>query len=116
MESSCTATVSYTHLSGEDDQVLRQIGDDLAARIAELEDAIDVSSSVSEQVPQVAVTVNRQAAAQYGLTAAAIGAAVRAELTGTTATTVTIDHKELDVVVRGDGVAARSPVSYTHLA
>ena len=95
-------------VSGEDDQVLRQIGDDLAARIAELEDAIDVSSSVSEQVPQVAVTVNRQAAAQYGLTAATIGAAVRAELTGTTATTVTIDHRELDVVVRGDGVAAGS--------
>ena len=105
MGSSSDISVAVT---GEDYQVLSRIGEDLAARIASLEDAIDVSSSVSEQVPQVAVTVNRQAAAQYGLTAAAIGAAVRAELTGTTATTVTIDHKELDVVVRGDGVAARS--------
>lgn len=37
-----------------------------------------------------------------------MGAAVRAELTGTTATTVTIDNKEYDVVVKGDGAAATS--------
>ena len=53
------------------------------------------------------VTMRREAAAQYGLTAAAVGAAVRAELTGATATTVTIDNQELDVVVRGDGAASR---------
>ena len=68
MGSSSDISVAVT---GEDYQVLSRIGEDLAARIASLEDAIDVSSSVSEQVPQVAVTVNRQAAAQYGLTAAA---------------------------------------------
>ncbi len=41
--------------------------------ISQLEDAVDVVSSVSEQVPQVEVTINRQAASQYGLTAASIG-------------------------------------------
>ena len=60
-------------------------------------------------MPQVSVTINREAAAQYGLTAASIGAAVRSELTGETATTVTIDNEELDVVVMGDGAAARQP-------
>jgi len=59
-------------------------------------------------VPQVKVTVNREAAAQYGLTAASIGMAVRSELTGSTATTVTIRNQELDVVVRGDGSAGES--------
>ena len=39
--------------------------------------------------------LNREAAAQYGLTAAAIGGAVRSELTGSEATSVTIDSKEL---------------------
>jgi HAE1 family hydrophobic/amphiphilic exporter-1 len=52
--------------------------------------------------------MNREAAAQYGLTAAAVGAAVRSELSGATATTVTIDNKELDVVVKGSGTAAAS--------
>ena len=37
-----------------------------------------------------------------------MGAAVRSELTGAEATTVTISNKEYDVVVRGDGSAAES--------
>ncbi len=69
---------------------------------------MNVKSSLSDEVPQVKVTVNREAAAQYGLTAASIGQAVRSELTGSTATKVTINSRELNVVVRGGGAAAKS--------
>ncbi len=95
-------------ITGEDYETLGMIADDLVDRISQLPDAVDVSSSLSEKVPQVKVVMKREAAAQYGLTAASVGAAVRAELTGTKATTVTIDNKELDVVVRGDGAASAS--------
>ena len=95
-------------ISGEDYNTLSLIAGDLLDEISQLEDAVDVVSSLAEQVPQVSVTINREAAAQYGLTAASIGAAVRSELTGETATTVTIDNEELDVVVMGDGAAAAS--------
>lgn len=95
-------------ISGEDYTTLTMIANDLLAEISQLEDAVDVTTSMAEQVPQVKVTMNREAASQYGLTAAQVGAAVRAELTGTTATTVTIDNKELDVVVKGDGAASVS--------
>jgi len=95
-------------ITGDDPETLTMVANDLAAQISRLEDAIDVKTSLSEQVPQVKVTMNRQAASQYGLTASAVGAAVRAELTGTTATTVTISNKEYDVVVKGDGSAAAS--------
>ena len=95
-------------ITGEDYNTLEMIADDLAAQIAALPDAVEVSSSVAKQVPQVEVTINRESAAQYGLTAATIGAAVRSELTGETATTVTINNKELDVVVRGSGAAGAS--------
>jgi len=95
-------------ITGEDYETLAMIAGDLVAEISELPDALDVTSSVSRQVPQVKVTMNREAAAQYGLTAATVGAAVRAELTGATATAVTINNKELDVVVKGDGAAAES--------
>ncbi len=95
-------------ISGDDQDTLAMIAGDLTAQIAALPDAVDVTNTLSEQVPQVQVTMDRQAAAQYGLTAAAVGAAVREELTGSTATTVTIDNEELDVVVRGDGAAAES--------
>ena len=95
-------------LSGEDYGTLALLADELAAQIAQLPDAVDVKSSVSERVPQVEVTINRQAASQYGLTAAQIGAAVRAELSGATATKVTINNTEINVVIKGDGAASRS--------
>ena len=110
--SDMTAMMSGSDISveitGDDYATLTMIAGDLIKEIAQLEDAVDVTSTVAEQVPQVKVTMNREAASQYGLTAAQVGAAVRAELTGSTATTVTIDNKELDVVVKGDGSAAAS--------
>ncbi|MBR3640729.1 MAG: efflux RND transporter permease subunit, partial [Oscillibacter sp.] len=95
-------------VTGSDYDTLTMIVSDLMAPIAALPDTVDVTSSVSRQVPQVKVTMNREAASQYGLTAAQVGQAVRAELTGATATTVNINNKELDVVVRGDGAASTS--------
>ncbi len=95
-------------ISGKDYDQLSRVAGDLTARIAALEDTVDVTNSLSRQVPQVKVTVDRARAADYGLTAANIGAAVRTELTGATATTVTIGGEELDVVVRGSGRSAAS--------
>ena len=95
-------------ITGTDNNTLALIADDLAQQIGQLPDAVDVTSSLARQVRQVTVTIRRDAAAQYGLTAAGVGAAVRSELTGATATTVTMDNKEIDVVIRGSGAAARS--------
>lgn len=107
MSMSSSADINV-ELSGEDYGTLALLADELAAQIAQLPDAVDVKSSVSERVPQVEVTINRQAASQYGLTAAQIGAAVRAELSGATATKVTINNTEINVVIKGDGAASRS--------
>ncbi len=95
-------------ITGSDYETLTMIANDLAAQISQLPDAVDVGTSEAKEVEQVTVTMNREAASQYGLTAATVGAAVRSELSGSTATTVTISNKELDVVVRGDGKAAAS--------
>ena len=95
-------------ITGENYETLALLADDLVRQVSALPDASDVTSSVSERVPQVEIKMNRQTASQYGLTAAQVGAAVRAELTGVTATKVTIDNTELDVVIKGDGAAAQS--------
>ena len=95
-------------ITGNDYDTLVMIAHDLAGQISQLPDAVDVSTSEAKEVEQVTVTMNREAASQYGLTAATVGAAVRSELSGSTATTVTINNKELDVVVRGDGRSAAS--------
>ncbi len=95
-------------ITGNDYETLVMIANDLSAQISQLPDAVDVSTSEGKEVEQVTITMNREAASQYGLTAAAVGAAVRSELSGATATTVTIGNKELDVVVRGSGSSAAS--------
>ncbi len=95
-------------LTGTDYATLTMLANDLIKPIAALPDAIEVKSTVSDAVPQVKVTMNRDSAARYGLTAAQVGQAVRSELTGSTATRVNINNKEIDVVVRGDGAASVS--------
>ena len=107
MSMSSSADINV-ELSGEDYATLTLLADELAEQIAALPDAVDVKSSVSERAPQVEVTINRQNASQYGLTAAQIGTAVRAELSGATATKVTINNTEIDVVIKGDGAAEQS--------
>lgn len=108
MTSSLSGSDICVEITGDDMDTLTMISNDLMAQISRLPDAVNVDTTLSEQVPEVRVKLNREAAAQYGLTAAAIGGAVRAELTGSTATTVTINNKELDVVVKGDGSASTS--------
>lgn len=96
------------NLTGSDYSILTQLANDLTEQIAALEDASQVKNSLENSVPSVSVSVNDTAAAQYGLTAAAIGAAVRSELTGTTATVVTADGTDWDVVVRGSGASGKN--------
>lgn len=98
----------YVELSGDDMDELTRMAQELSAQIAALPDAIDVSSSVDTTIPAVKVTVNRQAAAQYGLTTAAIGGAVRSELTGATATSITLAGADVDVVIKGNDATAES--------
>lgn len=95
-------------LSGDDYDELKTASDDLLGQISALSDAINVSSSAGDQVPEVDVTLRRDVAAQYGLTAATIGTAVRSQLTGSTATTLKVDGDEIDVVVRGETDAGKS--------
>ena len=73
-------------LSGKDYDTLAETAADLARKIEALPDAINVESSAGDQVPRVAIKVNRENASRFGLTAASIGTLVRGELTGSVAT------------------------------
>jgi HAE1 family hydrophobic/amphiphilic exporter-1 len=63
---------------------------------------------VKDEIPQVNITLNRENASRFGLTAATIGQAVRSELTGTSATELKVGGTEISVTVRGDQIAAES--------
>ena len=96
------------NVSGPDYDMLTRIANDLTQQIAGLDDAENVTNSLENSIPAIKIAVNHAAAAQYGLTTATIGAAVRAELTGTTATTMTLNGDDLDIVVQGSSASAKS--------
>lgn len=95
------AAISLT-LSGNNYDELVKTGDDLVKRISALPDAVEVKSSAADEEPRVNVSVNRENATRFGLTAATIGSAVRGQIDGSTATTLKIDGEEYDITVRGD--------------
>ncbi|HPE16382.1 MAG TPA: efflux RND transporter permease subunit, partial [Oscillospiraceae bacterium] len=95
-------------VTGNDYDELTRISQEIADKIAALPDAVDVTTSASEQVPQVSVKLKQENAARYGLTAAAVGQAVRSELTGSTATTLKVGGEEISVSVRGDKLSSLS--------
>jgi len=96
-------------LSGDDYDSLSEAANDLAHAIERnIPDAINVESSTGEQVPRVAVKVNRENASRFGLSAASIGSLVRGELTGSVATTLRMNGEEYDVTISGDDTVSKS--------
>ena len=106
--SSMTGDAISVTLRGDDYDKLSQTAEQLAGQLAALPGAIEVSSSASEQVPEVEITLNRANASRFGLTAATIGQAVRGELSGQTATQLKVNGEEVTVTVRGDSRAETS--------
>ncbi|MGN1008248.1 MAG: efflux RND transporter permease subunit, partial [Butyricicoccus sp.] len=100
--SSMSGAALSLELSGDNYDELVQTGDDLVELISALPDAIDVKSSAADEEPRVNVSINRENATRFGLTAATIGSAVRGQVDGSTATTFKIDGDEYDITVRGD--------------
>lgn len=106
--SSMTGDAISVTLRGDDYDKLSQTAEQLAGQLAALPGAIEVSSSASEQVPEVEITLNRANASRFGLTAATIGQDVRGELSGQTATQLKVNGEEITVTVRGDSRAETS--------
>ena len=71
-------------------------------QIDALPDTVNVESSAGDQVPRVAIKIDRENASRFGLNAATIGSLVRGEMTGSTATTLRMNGEEYDVTIAGD--------------
>lgn len=97
-----TGSEISVQLSGKDYDLLAETAEDLAREIEKLPDAVNVESSAGDQVPRVAIKVNRENASRFGLTAASIGSLVRGEMTGSVATTLRMNGEEYDVTISGD--------------
>ena len=106
--SSMTGDAISVTLRGDDYDLLTETANRLTTTLAALPGAVEMTNSASDEVPEVDITLNRENAARFGLTAATIGQAVRGELAGQTATQLKVDGEEITVSVRGDSRAGSS--------
>ncbi|QHA01531.1 efflux RND transporter permease subunit [Dehalobacter restrictus] len=89
-------------IKGEDLDQLKKIGDDFVTVIKKVPGTREVKSSYEDGIPEVEINVDRKAASQYGLSAGAIASAVKASISGATATQFKYNGTEIDVKIKGD--------------
>jgi CzcA family heavy metal efflux pump len=85
---------------GEELSVLDQIGAEILPRLNGIEGLEGVQQSTEEASPELVIEVDRQRAADLGLSTVEVGQTVRTALDGTIATRFTAENNEYDVRVR----------------
>ncbi|NLI93399.1 MAG: efflux RND transporter permease subunit [Peptococcaceae bacterium] len=96
-----SSPVSIT-IKGDDLATLKKIGDDFVEIVKKVPGTREVKSSYEDGIPEVEVRIDRKTATQYGLTAGTIANAVKANISGTTATQYKYEGTEIDVKIKGD--------------
>jgi hydrophobic/amphiphilic exporter-1 (mainly G- bacteria), HAE1 family len=86
-------------VTGDDFAAVAAAATEIGAGVAEIEGLKNVTTNVAGDRPQLAVVVDPAAAAAHGLNPTLVAAAVRAAMTPTAATTVTIDGAPRQVLV-----------------
>jgi HAE1 family hydrophobic/amphiphilic exporter-1 len=93
-------------VQGQDLAVLQEIGEDVAARLAAIDGAVDVASSLRPAQPIVGIRIDPERASALGVTAQQISGALAPMLNGETVTKWTApDGKTFDMIVRVDETA-----------
>jgi len=86
-------------IKGNDLDTLESIGNDLTSSIKNTKGVADAYLDLKEGTPEVKVSLDRNAAAYYGVTAYNLANGLSSALSGTTATTLKVDGKETDIIL-----------------
>lgn len=87
-------------ISGTDLAILDDISEDMTRLVASIDGTNNVKSSVVETNGQFVVHINRVRAQQYGVNTAQVAMMLRNAISGLSATELTLDGEDVDVVVR----------------
>ncbi|WP_018084625.1 efflux RND transporter permease subunit [Desulfurispora thermophila] len=82
---------------GDDMETLRQLGAVLQSRVAAIEGTRNVTTNMEKAVPEINVTVDRQRAGLYGLSAGQVLAAVRTAFDGQVVSRLRTGEDEVDI-------------------
>ena len=94
---------------GEDFGEARRISEKIMATIASVPGAADVAIDQEPPLPQVQITLDRQAAARYGINAADVAGLIASGIGGQPISQLFVGEKRYDVVVRFTGAAREDP-------
>lgn len=86
-------------IKGDEVDRVSEIADELVDKIAAIEGTREVKSSVGKTLPEAKVTVNRDKAGRYGISAATVASTVQTAVMGSTAAKYRTGGTELDIVV-----------------
>ncbi|UMV48248.1 efflux RND transporter permease subunit [Paenibacillus macerans] len=98
-ESFAAGAAVQINLRGDDMEVLRELSDQLVKGVSDIPGAVNVKSSLDDAREEFQVIVNRQLAAEYGLSTSQILSAVRTSFNGSVATTYRTGDDEIDVKI-----------------
>lgn len=86
---------------GQDSEVLRRIGDQVAGRLVDIPGVEDISSSMRQTQPEIGIEPDRRMVSELGLTARDLSAVLAPMTTGDTVATWTApDSQSHDIVMR----------------
>ncbi len=94
---------------GPDLNVIRQQTDKISALLQTLPNAQDVAVQKTTGLPQLTLTINRQAAARYGISVADINSVIDSAIGTRTATMVVDGNQQVEVTVRLNSSARQTP-------
>ncbi len=100
---------------GDDFATLQRVADQVAGSLRETSGAADVRVEQASGLPTLTVSVDRIAAASYGLSAADVSEAVSAGIGGAEAGTIFEGDRRFDVVVRLPEAARNDPAALAAL-
>ena len=86
-------------LKGDDLDTLKKVSSELEKIIKGVKGTINVTTDMTEGNPELRVMLQRNNAAQYGITSYQLAKALESALTGTTATTLKTNGEETDIVL-----------------
>lgn len=93
--------VSY-NIKGGDVDTLVQVSDDLIELLGTVSGLRDVTSNLSDTIPQATIKIDRNKASGFGLSAVSVMGIVNTNVSGTTATQYKMQGDEIDIVVGQD--------------
>ncbi|MCT4634384.1 MAG: efflux RND transporter permease subunit [Firmicutes bacterium] len=85
---------------GEDLNTLQALSDDITPKIKAIRGAKEIESSLEEGLPEVQIKINRERAAQYGLSSQSIASMVKSRVDGIMSSRIKLDDEEIDIIIR----------------